>query len=200
MELSELKNTWVVLEEQLKKNEMLNKQIIQEVLQKKSSKSLNRLINIDFVGLVVMLLAIPACIWLYNIPWLENILSTKIFSIVMTVICILAAIWYAYKLNYMMKINISNNVKDNMYCVNKYAIMLKKEQLATYFGLLPIVALLGAFCYYELKASFSLWVFLIVALTVGIVGEYWLYKRLYDTNIQSIKKSLDEMKELEEES
>jgi hypothetical protein len=199
MELSELKNTWTILEEQLKKNEMLNKQMVQKMLYKKSNKSLNRLINIDFFGLVLMLLLIPVCIWLYNIPKLENIISLKIFSVAMTIICILAAIWYVYKLKYAMKIDFSKNVKDNMYCMNKYTILLKKEKLATYFVLLPIVTLLGAFCYYELKASFSLWIFLIIAIISAIVGEYWLYKRYYDTNIQTIKKSLDEMKELEEE-
>jgi len=198
MELSELKNTWTVLEEQLKKNEMLNKQIVQEVLYKKSNKSLNRLINVDFIGLIVMLLAIPACIWLYNIPGMGNVLSIKVFSVAMTIICALGAIWYVYKLKYALKIDFSKNVRENMCCINKYTILLKKEKLATYFGLVPIVTLLGAFCYYELKASFSLWVFLIVAITFAVVAEYWLYKRYYDTNIQSIKKSLEEMKELEE--
>jgi len=198
MELSELKNTWTVLEEQLKKNEMLNKQIVQEVLYKKSNKSLNRLINVDFIGLIVVLVAIPVCIWGYNQPGIENILSVKIFFIAMAVICMLTAAWYVYKLKYALKINFSKNVKDNIYCINKYTILLKKEKLATYFGLVPIITLLGAFCYYELKASFSLWVFLIVAITFAVVAEYWLYKRYYDTNIQSIKKSLDEMKELEE--
>jgi len=36
-------------------------------------------------------------------------------------------------------------------------------------------------------------------LIVAVVGEYWLYKRYYDTNIQSLRKSLEEIKELEEE-
>jgi hypothetical protein len=199
MEISELKNTWTVLEEQLKKNEMLNKQIVQEMVYKQSNKSLNRLINVDFMCLIVMLLMIPVCIWLYKIPGYENILSIKILCGVMVLICISAAIWYGYKLKNLTKINFSKEVKQNMYAMNKYIIMLKKEKLATYFVLAPILGLLSAFCYYELKANFALWIFLIVVLTVAIVAEYWLYKRFYDTNILSIRKSLDEMKELEEE-
>jgi len=199
MELEELKNRWTGLEKQLKKNETLNTQIIQGMLYKKSNKSLNKLINIDFFGLAAMLLVIPVCIWLYNHPYLANFLSTKIFSVVVIVICVLAAIWYCCKLKYAMKIDFSKQIKDNMHIVNKYTVMLKQEKLATYFGLVPILGLLGGFCYYEAKVSFSLWIFLIVGLAFGIIAEYWLYKRFYDTNIQSIRESLDEMKELEEE-
>jgi ABC-type maltose transport system permease subunit len=86
-----------------------------------------------------------------------------------------------------------------MYVINKYIILLKKEKLATYFCVAPILGLLGIVCYYELKASFALWTFLIIALIIGVIAEYWLYKRYYDTNIQSLRKSLEEMKELKEE-
>jgi hypothetical protein len=196
MELNELKNTWTVLEEQLKKNEMLNKQIIQEMTYKKSNKSLNRLINVDFLGLAVMLLLIPVCGWCYM--WLKHVLSARILLSVASVACILGVIWYVYKLKNLLKINFSKEVKQNMYVINKYIILVRKEKLATYFVLTPILGLLCAFCYYELKASFSLWIFLIAALTLGMVAEYWLYKRYYDANIQSLRKSLEEMKELEE--
>jgi hypothetical protein len=98
-----------------------------------------------------------------------------------------------------MKINFSKEVKMNLSAMNQYTVMLKKEKLATYFVLAPILGLLAAFLYYQLKAGFALWIFLIVILGTALVLEYWLYKRLYDTNIQAIKHSLDEMKEWEEE-
>jgi uncharacterized protein (DUF983 family) len=198
MELDDLKGTWTVLEERLKKNEMLNKQIMEEMLRKKSKKSLNGLINLDFFGLVVMLLVIPICIWLYHAPYFANLLSLKIFSVSMTVFFFLLAIWYCYKLRCAMKIDFSKQVKSNMSCVSNYAVLLKWEKLATYFVLLPVVGLSAGFLYYELNASFSLWVFLIVALIIAIIGEYWLYKRFYDANIQSVKEGLEEMKNWEE--
>ena len=34
----------------------------------------------------------------------------------------------------------------------------------------------------------------------SIVITYWIYKKIYDANIQSIQKSLEELKELEEEA
>jgi hypothetical protein len=198
MEVNELKNTWTVLEEQLKKNELLNKQVIQEMTYKKSNKSLNRLINIDFLGLMVMLLLIPVIIWLYRTP-AANILALKILCVFALTCCVLSFFWYPYKLNFLMKINFSKAVKQNMYAINKYIILLKWEKLATYFVIAPILGLSCAFFYYEVKASFALWIFLVIILVIAIVGEYWLYTRYYDTNIQSLRKSLEEIKELEEE-
>lgn len=199
MEVNELKNTWTVLEEQLKKNELLNKQVIQEMTVKKSNKSLNRLINMDFLCLVIVLLCIPLCVWGYKGHCCGNILSANILGIALLAVCIISVFWYAYKLTILMKINFSKEVKQNMYAINKYIILLKKEKLITYFILIPVLGILAAFLYYELKANFTLWIFLIAMLIVAVVGEYWLYKRYYDTNIQSLRKSLEEIKELEEE-
>ena len=197
MELDDLKGTWTVLEERLKKNEMLNKQIMEEMLRKKSKKSLNRLINVDFLSLIGILLLIPVCIWLYNNPYIANFFSTKIFSIGMIIFCLFSAIWYSYKLKCVMKIDFSKQVKDNTYSVNKYTVMVKQEKLITYI-LFPILGLLCVFCYYEQKVSFLLWIFLIIMFVIGIAIMYFVYKRFYDPNIQSVKDGLEEMKNWEE--
>ena len=199
MELHELKNTWTVLDEQLKKNETLNKQIIQEMLHKKSNKSLNRLINTGFFNLSLWLLGVPASIWGYHLPRFENFLFPKILFAVIFITCILVAIWSCYQLRNLMKIDFSKGVKDNTYSVNKYIILLKKEKMAVYFGLTPIYFILGILCYAEFRVDFSYWVFLTVAGIFGILLSYWMYKRIYDTNIQVIKQSLQEMGEWGEE-
>jgi len=198
MELHELKNTWMVLDEQLKKNEMLNKQIILEMLRKKSSKSLNRLVNTDFIGFIVLLLGIPAAIWLLYDLRFENFLFPKVLFITLIFISLIGLIFYSYKLKYLMKIDLSKDVKDNLYCLNKYNIMLKQEKLSA-FIIGPFLAILGVLCYYELKATLSLWVFLVVGITIGGLVTYWMFKRIYDTSIQSIKQSLNELNELKEE-
>ena len=200
MELDELKNTWTVLDEQLKKNEMLNKRIIQEMLHKKSSKSLNLLINTDFWSMLAQLLAIPFCIWLYNNPISKNNFFPKILSVVLIVFIILASIWDCYKIfKYLFKIDFTKIVKDNMQLVNKYAIFIKYEKIVGYFVVFPVFYLLGILCYYELNATLSLWIFLVVVFISATAVVYWAYKKIYDSNIQSIKKSLEELEELKEE-
>jgi len=199
MELEELKNTWAVLDERLKKNEMLNKRMVQEMLCNKSNRALNKLMNTEFFSMLT-LLVIPLCIWLYHQPRFENILSAKILYIVVIVTCILSAIWNCYKiLKYLRNINFSKSIGDNLYYINKYNITIKKEKIVNYFVIFPVFSLLGILGYYELKATFSLWIFLFIVLTIGIATSYWMYKKIYDANIQSIKKSLEELKELKEE-
>ena len=199
MELDELKNTWTVLDEQLKKNEMLNKRIIREMLYKKSNKSLSWLMNGDFLGATVFLV-IPIFIWMYNDHRFANIISVKVLSIVGIVTCILGSVWSFYKiLKYLVKIDFTNIVKDNIHLVNKYAILIKYEKIISYFVVIPVIYLLGILGYYELKVSLFLWIFLIIAFIFGVLITYWSYKKIYDSNILSIKKSLEELDELKEE-
>jgi len=198
MELDELKNTWTVLDEQLKKNEMLNKRIIQEMLYKKSSKSLSWLINMDFFSATVFLV-IPFLIWLYNSPVTKNKLFPKIFCIVLIVFCILTTIWSCYKVfKYLIKIDFTKIIKDNIQLVNKYAILIKYEKIVGYYFVIPVLFLLGILIYYEQKANLFFWIFLIVVYIFATIMTYWSYKKIYDSNIQSIKKSFEELEELKD--
>jgi F0F1-type ATP synthase membrane subunit b/b' len=86
-----------------------------------------------------------------------------------------------------------------MQLVNKYAIFIKYEKIVSYFVVLPVFYLLGILCYYQLNATLSLWIFLVVVFISATAVVYWAYKKIYDSNIQSIKKSLEELEELKEE-
>ncbi len=199
MELEELKNVWTSVDERLKENEMLNKRMVQEMLNNKSNKSLNKLVNTEMFNIIVLLLALPLCIWLLNFRF-GNFLFPKIMFVVVIAVSIFGIVWGGYTLKkYLLKIDFSKSIKDNMYYVNKFAIYYRKSKTISYFVIIPVVSALGILSYYELKAPFHLWIFLFVCLTIGVVTTFWIYKKIYDVNIQSIKKSLEELKELEEE-
>jgi hypothetical protein len=200
MELDELKNTWMVLDEQLKKNELLNKRLVQEMLSNKSNRSLNKIINTELIGIIILLLVSPIWIWLLNYRPYESFLFTKILSITGIVVTIFGIIWGIYTLKkYLLKIDFSNCIKENLQYVNKYDIYYRKGKMLNYYIIIPVLFLLGILVYYELKANLFLWVFLVVAYIIGIVITYWMYKKVYDSNIQSIQKSLEELEELKEE-
>jgi glucan phosphoethanolaminetransferase (alkaline phosphatase superfamily) len=201
MELDELKNAWMVLDGQLKKNEILSKRLVQGKLHDKSNKSLSKLLNSEMFSIITLLLAIPLCIWLCGLSRFANTLFPRIVFVVVIVVSVFGIIgsWYILKY-YLMKIDFSKTVKDNMYYVNKYIVVLKKGKILSYYIVIPAFSLLGILSYFELKAPFYLWVFLLTALAIGIVVTYWIYKKIYDANIQSIQKSLEELKELEEEA
>ena len=201
MELDELKNTWTVLDEQLKKNEMLNKRIIQEMLYKKSSKSLSWLMNTEFFSVIVALLSLPLCIWIfnYNNHFFIRTISSKILVIIGIATCIIGLIWQSYKiLKYLIKIDFSKIIKNNIQWINKYAILIKYEKIIGYFVVIPLFSLFGILSYYELKVNFLSWIYLTALLLVAVILSYWSYKKIYDSNIQSIKKSLEELEELKD--
>ena len=178
---------------------MLNKRIVQEMLYSKSNKSLNKMINTEIFGIIVILLAIPLCIWLY-IYRFENLITPKILFAVCIAVSIIGIILGIYSLKkYLLKIDFSKNVKVNMHYVNNYAIYYRKGKIINYSVIIPVFSILGILCYYEIKAPFYLWIFLFCALTIGVIITYWLYKKIYDANIESIKKSLEELNELKEE-
>jgi len=196
MELDELKTTWMALETQLKKNETLNKKLLLEMLQKKSNKSLSKLRNSDFISVIVFPLLIPFGVWLCSNHFYMNYLTIKILAIVLIMMSVIGLFWFYKKLKYLMKIDVSKSIKDNMYCVNKYTIMIKQEKVANYCVFMPIVFFLITFWYYEVSAPISLWAFLIACMMVGTFITIWSYKKTYDPNIQAIKKGLNELKEL----
>jgi len=199
MELDDLKEVWASVNERLKENEMLNKRMVQEMLSNKSNRSLNKLVNTEVFNIVVLLSVMPLCIWLLSCRF-QNFLFPKIMFLVVIVISIFGIIWGGYTLiKYLLKIDFSKSVKDNMFYVNKFAIYYRKGKMVNYLVIIPVISLLGILSYYELKATFYMWVSLSVGLIIGIGITYWMYRRIYDANIQSILKSLDEIRELKEE-
>jgi uncharacterized protein (DUF983 family) len=198
MELDELKKTWTALDEQLKKNVTLNKQILMKMTHKRSNKSLSKLTNTEFIGIIIALLVIPFCIWLYNAFYFKFMLSVKILSVSGIVLSIAGIILSFYKLQYLMRMDFSKNVKESVFCINKYDLIIKKEKIATCFVML-IMTVLGAFYFYEIQVGISMWTFLFVWIALWAVISYWIFKRIYNSHIQSIRNSLEELKELTEE-
>ncbi len=197
MELDELKNAWTALDDRLKKNEMLESRIIREMKQNKANKSLNRLICFEVFSLIILLVSLPIIIYVFN-DFPEKLFIVQILKIYLIVFTLVSIIWYSYKLYGLMKINLLNKISNNIYHINNYTIQIKREKIWIIICSVPM-ALLAILCYAQLKVPFNLWIFMSCIFLITIVLCIWIYKKLYDSNIQSIKNSLEELKELEEE-
>jgi len=199
MNLENLKSEWSAMNDRMEKQEIFKEKMYRQMLNTKSDKSLNKMANMEVFNIVILLLTIPFWVWLFNVHHLENFLSVKFLSVAAIVISIFGITLSFYTLkNYFMKIDFSNKISDNVHYLNKYNILYGKGKIISYFIIFPVFAILGIWCYYELKVPTHLWVFLFVALTIGIASSYWIYKKVYEKNIQIIKKSLEELQELEE--
>ena len=195
MELENLKEAWAALDNRLKKNEELNESIILEMMKSKAGKLVDRFVALEIINVVLMLLILPLCIF-----WLDRFKGiTNIYLIFTAVMCCVASFWGVFKIHGLMKFDISKDVSNNIYYVNRYNNQINSYEKKFYWCfLVPAIVIFLILSFASRKVALPHWVLLICALIGGILFSYWSYKR-YNKNIDSILKSLDEIRELKEE-
>ncbi len=198
MELEELKNAWTALDSKLGENKKLNKRLIHGMLEKKSSKALSKLINFDLFGIVITGICIPFLIYMFNFQWLHTpILDTLMFCLLGTLVLVLFA--QIYKVYLLSKIDLAEVVSKNIVFIRKYHFFIKKEQLSIVVIPLCFILMVIGFLSLEFNVELWRWIGLFLGSIICVVIFYWQYKIFYFPKIQSLQKSLDELKELEEE-
>ena len=196
MELDELKKVWLSVDERLKKQEILNECIIKEMTYKKTNKSLKRLLWSDGIGIPTLLLAIPFIVYAYGkfggkyIMWDSTIIFSGVF-------CVAYLPFLCYRVYGLMKIDLSENIKSNLYYINRYSLQIKWEKIIMVFFVL-VLFILGSLMLIEQKADASRWILWICMVILATLYGFWSYKKIYDKNIQSIRKNLEELKDLKE--
>lgn len=197
MELEELKNTWNLLNNKLEEDKSLKESLILEMIHTKADKSVNRLINYEIFSVVVLILLIPIMsYWYYRFG--GKFIMWDIYILYTLAVCLLAACYCVFKIQELMRIDLAKKVSENMYYTNRYNIRIKREKLYLNLIVGPVFVVLAIFMAIEMKVRLDVWIFLICVFILASLGTYWSYKRIYDKNIASILKSLNEIKELEE--
>ncbi len=196
MELDELKNTWTALDTILMKNESLKSTIIKEMLQSKANKSLSRLNNFELLGAVLCFIMLPFFFFMQG-KMAHNLFADITFYIAVSMLFV-GCITNPYKLYLLSKIDFSKSIADDIKFVQQYTIFINKEKKYAYI-IIPIIfgLILCGLAGFK-KVETWRWIAVVSAFVFSGVMLYWQYKRFYDTNIQSITKSLEELKELEE--
>jgi hypothetical protein len=196
MEMEELKKLWTSLDERLNKQEVLKESMIKEMIYSKSNKSVSKLLNYEVWGAATNLLVIPFLVFLCNERYKE-LLAVKFFAYAMILLCIIFVIWQLIKIRGLIKVDFMKNISHNSLLIRKYSIQLQREKLAMHF----VGAIAAFFCillYASLHASLHAWVFLTCMLLFSSLYTYYIRKSFYNKHIDSIRKSLEELKELEE--
>ena len=196
MELDELKDAWVALDSKLKKNEALNERIIKEMLRSKTSKELNRLHIFELFNVTVCFIGLPLLVFVYST--MKHTLWMDITVYFLMIFLFLVCITQSYKLWLLIKIDTNNPVGGNIKLFHKYDLFIKREKIASYiYGPILITLAILAATSLEKLETWRL-VALIILVPLAIVMTIWQYKRIYGTNLKSIKNSLEELKNLEE--
>ncbi|MDR1584050.1 MAG: hypothetical protein LBS55_12500 [Prevotellaceae bacterium] len=199
MNLEELKNVWASVDERLGKQELLNGSIIREMIRDKSDKSLRKLLNHEVHLLVFNLFSIPLLIALLFIDEfrVHTQWSGKVFVWTMVVVCSATVTWQLIKIVKLMKVDFTKSLRNNFLFMNRFNIWIKKEKIVWIF-ITPLLYCQAIWLYALLHVNVALWIFLACGLLFGLFLMFYMYKRIYNRNIDSIRQSLEELKELEE--
>jgi hypothetical protein len=199
MELEELKNVWKLIDERLEKQEILKENIIRKMICDRSSRSLSKLMNYEILCLATYFVVIPLIVFLnYFEPFrVQTQEAGNIFIWVILVICVVGIAWSLIKIVELAKMDFTKNVKDISLLVTKYNILIRNEKIVS-IVLIPVITLGTVWLYVILHANTFQWTSLVCALIVGIFLMYYIFKRVYDKNIATIRQSLEELEELEE--
>ena len=197
MELENLKEAWVALDNSLKRNEKLSEKIILAEMRSNAGKRVNKFIAIEMFSFAVLLLAVPFCIWLFNLVR-GKFWSLEVYLIYGGAVCLVLALWVAYKLHGLMKFDVLKNVSNNILCMNRYNIQLKKEMKIMNYFVGPIFVVLAVIAFADLKATMLHWTMLVCVIIFVTFINYWVLKK-YDKSIGSVVRSMEEINELKEE-
>ncbi|MDR2916661.1 MAG: hypothetical protein LBV74_17835 [Tannerella sp.] len=197
MELEQLKEIWTSLDNRMQQQEGLRSALIKEMLLSKSDKALSRLINYGYFGIILGFVSIPIIIWVYTVSLSLGILFRIIASVIVIYLTfhLIAGIFQLIKLH---QVNFSNPVKSNIYIVEKLNIFNKRYLMISYVFALLIIFAAVSLTFFSRNIEYWRWGILIALVFAGTIGFFWEYKRIYRRNFNSILKSLDELKDLDE--
>ncbi|NDV45572.1 hypothetical protein D0T49_00700 [Paludibacter sp. 221] len=198
MEIDELKKIWVSLDQQIGKQNIVKENILKEVILAKSDKALSRLLNFDIFGLVLTIAVIPFLLFVLS----QDVLKPEIlrillwFFIAYMIIDLVPMIWRMVLLS---KVDFSKDVAGNIKNIQRYNVFIRVEKTITFVVIMPILIFYLVFPVFSMNLELWRAGALIGACLVTILFAYWQYKRVYDKNISSMLKSLEELRDLKEE-
>jgi hypothetical protein len=196
MELEELKNRWSALEEQLNKQELLHVKMMREFLYTQSDKNVSRLLGLEVGGLVAPLLGFPVIIYALGRSGQASEYYLFLYGILIGV-CLPGVFCQLFKLYDLIRIDFSKTLNNNIRYTNKYNIKIRKEKITMLF-LTPVLFLSCVYIYAKSHVHVWQWAFLFFCMSVAALLSFWGYKKICK-NIRSILKSLEELRDLEEE-
>ena len=198
MELQELKNQWTSVDEKLKKQEVLNTRMVEEVLKKKSKGALSWLMYREKRDITIAFVMILLAVLFLNNDFVSIFVFLPLLVIAGIAIYFTEIICGSYVLiKYLTKIDFSKNIHDNSLFIVKYKNFTRKYKMVEYIIFIPVTFLLLALFLYESNAGILWWVFSFVVLLMVTSFTVWFYKAT-EKDIKTIKESLAELNELEE--
>ena len=204
MELEELKSAWAQYDKKLSQNLKLNEELLRKMDLEKTKKEMNAPLNYEIIsitiGVIFLLFILSATIrYYYELKFLLPGIITSI----------IVAIWVYNsfsKIRLLLDIDYYDSpiveLQKSIQTFNRKYQRSKKFELYSIpvfaISAIPILGIaLRNFDIYEHPIRFI--VAIVILLILGIPGQIWIYKNLYDKKIRNTTKFLDELSRFEKE-
>lgn len=197
MELEELKNMWIASSMQ-QKDFTLNEQLVKKMLQKKSNNALNKILNTQVFGLIILLLIIPFMVWALTDLYPKYKLSI-LHTISLTywlVVSSISAILVGYAIIRLLQFDVAKPLSYNLKIINreKPSFMLRLR-IVTYSIIL--IGFIPTFIINWQVGKVWLWVFFFAVMAICGLWSCLSYRQ-YNKNLESVVSGLEELEKLKE--
>lgn len=194
-----MKKEWAKMDDSLSKQEIFSGEQVKEMLYDRSRRSMRKLIKLEVWGVVVVV-ALIAVIFAI-LPTISDF-AEWLYCMIIVFICVIGLIWQLFKLRELRAMDVAADVKDNLKRINRYKLHIRGEKIAGWIACAVIILTKVLLSPPSPHVPLAWWivfgVFTLLIIWLAIRWARFIYGR-YDANITSIRRSLDELKELEEE-
>lgn len=195
MELEELKNSWNLLDERLKKEEYNQNRMLDKILKKERKSAYNKLVNYEFKIALMCLIFIPfIALRAYGTnTYLHGFPSSETLCVLMA----LSFIWQVVKITYLLRKDIfKQTVIQSLRKITKYKKWIQFE----FYSAIAMACVLFPFLTYLSNIRDSLFYFFMAFMFIFTLSIVTIpYLRIQMKNIREIQENLKEAKEFEQE-
>lgn len=195
-----MKETWLNLNKKLEHQQVLNEKLIQQIANEKSENRLGKIVNFEIVGLVLnwgLFLYV-----LLRFPRLDSLflqISAIVLFATITLLSYLSYLLYKKTTRIDIQKHQLVEVISSMADFKKYYYNYKKW--ASVISMIEIIVMVPILIKLIHNSNIfeHFWHFALpisIGLVIGFVLMFWIYKHLYEKNIEAVEMTLEDLKEL----
>lgn len=198
MELEDLKVSWQMLDEQLKKNEIVNRKMIKEMIGKRMTTARDRMMESQIVALVFMLIMLVVLV-LAGFVFEGIYKSFSPWLLLFLAVVLLAGIGYTlFTLRFISRLNPVNRSLLEL----REWVLLQKRMLKAELWIAPFLFVgiwLACFFFHHHYRSIQAILVDLAGIVVVSIASYLGYQYIDKRSIDEIEDGLKELEEFEEE-
>lgn len=200
MELDDLKKSWEILDKRLKKNELIDEQTLNKLINEHTRQTRNSMDKMLLYGRTTLVLGLFVTIGLgfYLFTTDCNIKGYHLWLYLWLILC-LGMIWDGIGYFYLRSIDIER--MPLVQVVKKITAYNRNFMIECYVATIFILSaiFIQAASINLLNLSLAIKIVFISVWLIGCLAAYWIIKKLYYDKLKDIKRNLAELKELKQD-